>query len=106
MPLQSGKSKEVISGNIEREVHAGKPQKQAVAIAMRKAGEAKDDSLLRGKTNTTLSRLGELERRLDSEYDYEKRRHLLREIRAESRHIRRKERMDTVCKMLKHIRKI
>jgi len=37
MPLKSGKSKEVISENISTEVHAGKPQKQAIAIAMNQA---------------------------------------------------------------------
>ncbi len=37
MPLKTGKSKEVISENIKREMHAGKPQKQAVAISLEKA---------------------------------------------------------------------
>lgn len=41
MPLKKGKSKKTISSNIRREVHAGRPRKQAIAIAMRKAGKSK-----------------------------------------------------------------
>lgn len=41
MPLKSGKSKAVVSQNIRTEMQAGKPQKQAVAIAMSKAGKSK-----------------------------------------------------------------
>jgi len=33
MPLIKGKSKESFSKNVETEMHSGKPQKQAVAIA-------------------------------------------------------------------------
>lgn len=41
MPLKKGSSKKTISSNIRTEMHAGKPQKQAIAIAMRKAGVPK-----------------------------------------------------------------
>ena len=41
MPLLPGSSKKVISANIKTEIRAGKSQKQAIAIAMRKAGKSK-----------------------------------------------------------------
>ncbi len=58
MPLVSGKkakSKKGFSTNIKREMEAGKPQKQAIAIAYSKAGEGKKKRSKRG----SYSRHGE-----------------------------------------------
>lgn len=45
MPLEEGKSPEAFSHNVKTEIAAGKPQKQAVAIAYSKAGEGRKDSV-------------------------------------------------------------
>lgn len=41
MPLKKGSSDEAVSSNISELVHSGKPQDQAVAIAMSTAGRSK-----------------------------------------------------------------
>ena len=42
MPLKKGYSKAAVSANIKREMSAGKPQPQAVAIALSTARKAAD----------------------------------------------------------------
>lgn len=49
MPLQKGKSRKAISANIKTELAHGRPQKQAVAIALRVAGKSRRSSSKRRK---------------------------------------------------------
>ena len=49
MPLKRGSSKKTISENIRTEMNAGRPQKQAVAIAMRVAGKPRPKAAKRKK---------------------------------------------------------
>lgn len=41
MPLKRGRSKKVIGQNIATEIRAGRPRKQAIAIAYSKAGKSR-----------------------------------------------------------------
>lgn len=41
MPLKRGSSRKTISANIRTEVKAGRPVKQSIAIALRKAGKSR-----------------------------------------------------------------
>ena len=41
MPLKKGKSPAAVSANIRTEMAAGKPQKQAIAIALSVAGKSR-----------------------------------------------------------------
>lgn len=40
MPLQKGTSNKAVSSNVKELMNSGRPQKQAVAIALQKAGRS------------------------------------------------------------------
>ena len=74
MPLETGKSKEAFEHNIKTEIKAGKPQKQAVAIAYsKKRGDEMDDDKERMDACRTM--MDALRKRMDDcEMDAAKRR--------------------------------
>ena len=41
MPLKKGSSQKVISENISKEIHAGRPRAQAIAMVLQQAGKVK-----------------------------------------------------------------
>jgi hypothetical protein len=43
MPLRPGRTQAVINGNIRELIKAGKPRKQAIAIAMKTANKLSDE---------------------------------------------------------------
>lgn len=50
MPLKTGSSNKTVGSNIKTEINSGKPQKQAVAIALSKAGRSnKGKDMPKGK---------------------------------------------------------
>lgn len=49
MPLKRGSSRKVIGANISKELEAGRSYAQAVAIALKKAGQTKPDKTRRTK---------------------------------------------------------
>lgn len=55
MPLQKGKSKKAFEHNVAAERAAGKPEKQAIAIAYSEAGEGKKKKAKKGGTLFTGS---------------------------------------------------
>lgn len=67
MPLESGSSKETFSHNVSTEMKAGKPQRQAVAIAYSKRGDALDEAVSKiADLGARMDRIGD---RVDARVD-------------------------------------
>jgi len=49
VPLKQGKSKKIVSENISELVHSGRPQKQAVAIALSTARKSTGQTKMKKK---------------------------------------------------------
>ena len=55
MPLKKGSSQKTVSSNISELVHSGRPQKQAIAIALNTARQSRAKRDLGGETVTTTT---------------------------------------------------
>jgi len=58
MPLIKGKSREAVKKNIRTELAAGKPKKQAIAIALNSAGRAAQGMTLPPRVPVGLAKGG------------------------------------------------
>lgn len=63
MPLERGKSKKTVSRNISKLVREGRPQDQAIAIALRSAGRARLKGPQR-KARRALKKVGKAAKRM------------------------------------------